>query len=121
MIEDDGKVDLVRPEGDAERYGEGLLYDLGKFLTTLSLLAIGGVLTIAESSRLSIKPVAIGMIAVILASAAVLAASTSSTIAYARYTGKPVKSNLPRMMQATMALLGMGLGSFMYIWIAKLN
>ena len=121
MIEDDGKIDLIRPEADQERYGEGLLYDLGKFLTTLSLLAIGGVLSLSESSRVSIKPVAIGMIAVTMAAAAVLAASTSTTIAYHRYTGKPFKSNLPLMIKGAMAFLGMGLGSFMYIWIAKLD
>ena len=32
------------------RYGETLLYDFSKFMTTLSLLALGGVLTLIQAA-----------------------------------------------------------------------
>ena len=121
MIDDDKHIDL-RQEADADRYGESLLYDLGKFLTTLSLFALGGVLTIADTSdRADIKLFNIVMITLALSVAAVLAVSTSSSIAIARFGGKPQTAKLDRYILATVALLGVGLGMFFFMWIDKLN
>ena len=121
MIEDDGKIDINRPEEDADRYGEGLLYDLGKFLTTLSLLAIGGVLTVVENAdRADIKTFNIIMITLALAAAALLAATTSVTIAYSRAAGRAVPANLSKRITATIVLLSLGLGMFIAMWIDKL-
>ena len=121
MIEEDSKIE-PREFADDKRYGETLLYDLGKFLTTLSLLAIGGVLTIADNSdRGDVKPFAIILISGILSLAAVLAASTAGTIAIGRWSGKPVSPQLHRYITATIALLGFGLGMFIFMWIDKLS
>ena len=121
MIEDDGSQD-PREHGDSDRYAEGLLYDQGKFLTTLSILAVGGVLTIADSAdRGDINPTSIIMVTCVLFLAAVLAASTASTIAFDRYSGKPTKRYLHYYILATVGLLGMGLGMFVFMWMDKLN
>ena len=121
MIEDDGKHDLLNQEDD-DRYAEGLVYDQGKFLTTLSLLAVGGVLTIADSAdKADIKPTALIIVTCVLFLAAVLAASTASTIAFDRFSGKPLKRYLHYYILATVALLGMGLGMFIFMWVDKLN
>jgi hypothetical protein len=118
MIDDD-KLPSGAPE---DRYGEGLLYDLGKFLTSLSLLAIGGVLTVADTAdRADIKPFGIIMVTIVLSTAAVLACSTASSIAYGRYTGKPITKHLANYVLGTVALLGMGLGMFFFMWIDKLS
>jgi formylmethanofuran:tetrahydromethanopterin formyltransferase len=61
------------------------------------------------------------MITAALAGAATIAASTATAIAHSRYTGKPIKAGLERYVTATMALLGMGLGMFIFMSIDKLN
>ena len=120
MIEDERKVAL--PEHLEDQYGEGLLYDLGKFLTSLSLFAIGGVLTVADTARAGdIKAFNLITITIALAAAAVLAASTSGGIAYSRFTGKPLPRHLHHYARASFALLAVGLGMFIAMWVDKLN
>ena len=107
---------------DADRYGEGLLYDLGKFLTSLSLFAIGGVLTVADTAKPGdVKAFNLITITLALAGAAVLGASTSGTIAYGRFTGKPLSRHLHNYARGSFMLLGVGLGMFIAMWIDKLN
>jgi hypothetical protein len=120
MIDDEAHVDLR--EAPDERYGETLLYDLSKFLTSLSLLAAGGVLTIANSARgPGVKPVPLIMVTGVLLVAVVLSASTASTIAVYRYSGRPLKPNLHYYLLATVGLLGIGLGMFVFMWIRKIT
>jgi len=120
MIDED-KPPVVE-KAEIDRYREGLLYDLGKFLTTLSLLAIGGVLTVADTANSAdVKPANIIMITLALSLAAVLAASTASTIAVDRWAARPLRSYLHIYIFATMGLLGMGLGMFIFMWIDKLS
>ena len=120
MIDQDER--LVRQSAEDDRYRESLLYDLAKFLTTLSLLAIGGVLTIADAADpADIKRGNIIMITLALSSAAVIAASTASTIAVDRWAAKPIRPNMHLYIIATVALLGMGLGMFIFMWFDKLN
>jgi hypothetical protein len=120
MMDDESKIDPHdAPEG---RYAETLLYDLSKFLTSLALLAVGGVLTIADSARgAGIKPGALIMVTSVLFTALVLSASTSSTIAVYRYSGRPMKPKLHYYLLATVGLLAMGLGMFTFMWVDKIT
>lgn len=119
-MEEDTRVD-IKGTGD-DRHGEALIYDLSKFLTTLSLLALGGVLTIVDGAdKTDIKLGNVIMITGALALAATVAASTATAIAHSRYTGKPITAALDRYVGVTMALLGMGLGMFIFMTIDKLN
>jgi hypothetical protein len=120
VIEEDTKVE-PREIAPAEQYGEALFYDLGKFVTTLALLAIGGVLTIADSERIHVQPVGIAIIAGVLALAATVAGIIPLSIAQARFANKPLTANLPRYLAAAMALLGFGVGMFLYVFVVKLN
>ena len=120
MIEEDTKIE-PREHAPADHYGEALFYDLGKFLTTLCLLTIGGVLTIADSDRVHVKATGIAIITIVLSIAAVVAASIPTGIAQARFKGEAVSGNLPWMLTISMALLGLGVGMFLYSWIAKLD
>ena len=45
-----------RDHAPAQHYGETLLYDLAKFLTTLSLLAIGGILSLTQAAARGAVP-----------------------------------------------------------------
>ena len=106
---------------DAQQHGEGLLYDLGKFLTSLSLFAIGGVLTVADTAKPGdIKPFNLISISIALAGAALLGALTSGQIACGRFTGKPLSPHLHNYARVAFALLAVGLGMFMAMWIDKL-
>ena len=119
MIEDDK---VQHGEQPPEQYGESLIYDFAKFLTTLSILALGGVLTIAETADTAdVKTFNIVMVSLALAAAAAVAAITASVIAIARFTGEALPPRLERWISAAVALLGMGLGMFIYMWIDKLN
>jgi hypothetical protein len=121
MIEDE-KADLVELRPDDHRYSESLTYDLAKFLTTLSLLALGGVLTITETAdRTDIKVANIVLVAIALAGATAISAITATSIAYARSSSQPIPRNLHRYISTTMGLLSVGLGMFLYMWIDKLN
>ena len=121
-MNDEEKPLLPGEISDGPHYGEALLYDLGKFLSTLSLFAIGGGLTIAHGAdRTDIKTGNLIIITVALAFAAALAASTTGSIAYGRYTGKPLPKNLHLYAKGAFVLLGVGLGMFISMWIDKLN
>jgi hypothetical protein len=119
VIEEEKRIDA---EADAERYGESLLYDFAKFLTTLSILALGGVLTLTQTAdRSDIKSFNIVMSVVAISLAGTLALTTANSIAYARSSGQPLPRNLHRYTVATMALLGMGMGMFLFMWMDSLS
>jgi len=122
MIDDESRLPVAQDNEEPDRYGEALLYDLSKFLTTLSLIAIGGVLTLADSAdRADVKTINLILITVALALAAALSASTAGSIAYGRYTGKPLPRHLHLYVKGAFVLLGVGLGMFISMWIDKLN
>src|SRR5690349_2802991 len=110
--------ELVRPRHSADdRYGETLLYDFAKFLTTLALIALGGVLTLTQTvDRSDIKLFNIILVIVSLALAGVLAMTTANSLAYARAAGQEPHPKLPSVIKASMALLGIGTGAFIGIW-----
>lgn len=119
MIEEEPRLE---PKPDAERYGESLLYDFAKFLTTLSILALGGVLTLTQTvDRSDIKTFNIVTAIVAIALAGTLAVTTANSIAYARASGQALPRNLHRYTVAAMALLGMGMGVFLFMWMDTLN
>ena len=119
MIEEETRLE---PKPDSERYGESLLYDFAKFLTTLSILALGGVLTLTQTvDRSDIKTANIVMAIVAIALAGTLAVTTANSIAYARASAQDLPRHLHRYILAAMALLGMGMGMFLFMWMDTLN
>lgn len=121
MIDDDRRIDS-QPGTDAEAHGENLLYDFSKFLTTLSILALGGVLTLTQTAdRTDIKTTNIAIAVIAIALAGTLAVSTANSIACTRASAQKLPRNLHRNIVAAMALLGMGVGSFLYMWMDILN
>lgn len=119
MIEDETRLE-AKP--DSDRYGESLLYDFAKFLTTLSILALGGVLTLTQTvDRTDIKTFNIAASIIAISLAGTLAVTTANSIAHARSSGQPVPRTLNRYIVAAMALLGMGMGMFLFMWMDTLN
>jgi hypothetical protein len=105
-----------------DAYGETLLYDYAKHLTTLSLLAIGGVLTVTQTAdRGDVKPPVIAIVLGALALAGILAFSTANGLVAARSTGKVPPPGLPTLLKAATGFLGMGTGGFLMMWWDSLS
>lgn len=98
-----------------------LLYDYSKHLLSLSLISIGGVITLAQSSvGRTIPPRDIGIVVVILALSGVTALSCSAAVLRARQDGKPLGKSASYLHQAAMGLLGVGFGWFLMSWLNNL-
>jgi hypothetical protein len=116
MTDDEGRAD-PKAHATPDTYGETLLYDYAKWMTTLALLALGGVLTITQTADL--KDIKLFNIAVVLASitlAGILAFSTANGLVAARASGKEPPRGLPGLIKAATGFLGMGTGGFLMMW-----
>ena len=115
--------EIVDPKSAAhdDRYGETLLYDFAKFLTTLSLLALGGVVTITDAAdRTDVKLFNILFVLGAIAIAGIISMLTANAVVDARAAGKEPEPYLRTMMKAAMGFLGVGTGGFLMIWVDKL-
>lgn len=80
----DSKVD-IRDYAPDSQYGETLLYDFAKTLTSLSLIVLGGVLTLSGTERAAdIPQFGLVLTSGSIAIAGMLALSTASAIVDAR-------------------------------------
>lgn len=105
------------PGGDTEL----LLYDHFKHLTTLGLLSLGGVLTLAEIAKGSdVSPGMLAVVIVTLALGSVLAFQGGSEIVRARYTGTVRKRSLAFSRVGAPAFLAIGVGMFLSMFIDSL-
>ena len=99
-----------------------LLYDYSKHLLSLSLISIGGVLSLAQSSvGQGIAPRSIGIIILILAASGVAALSCTAAVLRARKHGAPSTKSASYLHQAAMAFLGMGFGFFLASWLGAMS
>jgi hypothetical protein len=98
-------------------YGETLLYDLAKFLTTLALLATGGVLTLTETAPKGIyRPIFLLLALGAIAFSGVLAFAVAFSLAEVRWSGREPSRRLSLLIQAATSLLGLGTGGFVWMW-----
>jgi hypothetical protein len=116
VTDDESSVD-PRAHANPDTYGETLLYDFSKFLTTLSLLILGAVLTLLkESARGQIKPVIVGLIIGSVSVAAILSISAASNLALSRWTAGTPSRFLQHYLKGSYFLLSFGTGVFIFIW-----
>jgi hypothetical protein len=95
--------------------GDALLYDYMKHLTSLCLLALGGVLALAEKVQgKSARSVVVA--AGVIALAAFCSFITSGMIVEMRRSGRPPKGNINIYRHASPVLLSVGLGMFLYLF-----
>ncbi len=117
-IEDSvGPATQLAPETDPDI----LLYDYSKYLLTLSMLILGGVLTISQGSDPATRPPPAILLAVLvpIAASGFLSLSCLATIVRSRLSGRP-QTKAPMMNQAAMGLLGAGVAAFLVSWINQL-
>lgn len=111
----------VRDHASDSHYGETLLYDFAKTLTSLSLIVLGGVLTLGGTERAADIPLfGLFLTSGAVAMAGMLALSTAFAIVEARAKNRDLPNYLPRLIKAANFLLGIGVGGFMVIWLESL-
>jgi hypothetical protein len=117
MIDDDSSVDPKAVADDGEHFDEALLYDFAKFLTTLALLMLGGVLTITQTADKAIaKPPIVALVVLYIALAGTCAITAAGKIAKLQ-VGKGRKWVTTRqLLLGSIFFLGMGAGGFLTLW-----
>lgn len=117
----ESRVD-VRELAPADRYGETLLYDFAKTLTSLSLFVLGGVLTLGGTRQAAEIPLpALVLVSGSIAMSGLLALTTVFGIVEARTHHREPATRLFKQIKAANFLLGIGLGGFMVIWLDSLK
>lgn len=118
MIEDDQSRVEPRALAPADQYAEALVYDFAKFLTTLALLALGGVLSMSQSDALNeVKPFNITLVIVSIAIGGISALSIPISIAGQRLRGKEPTRWLRWNLNVAVAGIALGLGAFLQMFI----
>ena len=117
----ESKID-VRERAPDNHYGETLLYDFAKTLTSLSLFVLGGVLTLGGTQQATDIPLfALVLVSGSIAMAGMLALSTVFAIVEARAKNREPSTRLLVLIKVANFLLGVGLGGFMIIWLDSLK
>ncbi len=115
MTDEESSVDPKAHTADT--YGETLLYDFSKFITTLSLLILGAVLTLLkDGTRGEIKPVLVALMIGSISVAAILSISVANNLAQMRSTGDTPSRHLQLYLKSSFTLLSFGTGVFIFIW-----
>ncbi len=117
MIEETESHVEPRHFAPERHYGETMLYDLAKFLTTLALLATGGVLTLTQTSPRGVyQPIFLLLALSAIAFAGVLAFAVAFSLADVRWSGREPSRRLSLLMQVATTLFGLGTGGFVWMW-----
>ena len=117
MIEEEDKPPA---SGDHDR--DMVLYDFFKYMTSLVLLTLGGLLIVMKDfDPKDVKPGAVLLDIVLISAAGVAAFSGCSEIARARYLGVPTKRSLQIMRVAAPYLLAAGIGMFLAMFVDSLT
>ena len=116
MIDEEGRLPVeAKPSSDL--YGEGLLYDHSKFVTTLALFSLGGVVTLTQTAdAVDLKLWKLGLIIGSISAGGVLALATASGVVDARAAGKEPSRRLPLQLKIALSLIVLGLGAFLQMW-----
>jgi hypothetical protein len=115
MIDDDTEI----PEGIGDA-GRALYYDYFKWITTLSLVAIGGVFSLVTQSKLVFKPLDLFIALGFLALAAVTGLTgVEAQIALSREPQKLAKKS-KFLKSVAMFALGAGAGYFIIMFSDRL-
>jgi hypothetical protein len=110
--EEDNLLASERPH----RQGDLVLYDYFKHLTTLSLLILGGVLTLSQTDQgAEMKLPTVLMVVGVVTLAGVISFSASGEIARAHFHGEePKRVDLYRKAAPMILLLGIGMFLFLF-------
>ena len=107
---------LIGPSGP--RDGDEYLYDFFKYMTSISLLTLGGVLTVAQmAGPEDIKRHTLLMIVSPVAAATLMAFSGASEMVKAKAAGTAVSRNVHRLAKVAPAAFLIGIGAFIAMFV----
>jgi len=115
-------MDEETPQATEHRDGDLLLYDYFKYLTSLVLITLGGLLIVMKDfDPKDVKPGAVIITLLVISLSGVLSFGGAGEIARARYLGRPVKQSVNWVRIAAPALLAVGFGHFLALFVDSLN
>ena len=103
------------------REPERLLYDWFKHLTSLSLLTLGGVLSLSQAGDISIERGQLTIVLLFVAAGGVLAFHGAETLVAAHVNGKPLPRRVGWMRTTAAFALALGLGMFLGLFLNMLD
>ena len=98
------------------RDGSELLYDYFKHMTSLSLITLGGVLTLSQTRSLELKPFSLGMVVIFLTAGGVSGFIGMDEIVKARFEGEDPPGRVRRYRAFCQAAFGIGVGGFLSLF-----
>lgn len=99
-----------------------LLYDHFKHLTTLALLTLGGVLTLFQGTDpADVKPEMVIVVLLVISAAGIAAFHGAGEIVRARYTGTAQHRTVEFLRRAAPALLALGVGMVLMMFVDSLS
>ena len=117
MIEEESNVDPKAVAEESDNFGKAMLYDFAKFLTTMSLLVLGGVLTVTQTAHKAVaKPPVVAMVMGFIALAGIFSISAAGKLANVKIGKDHPRFTARDYLVAAVAFLGMGAGGFLTIW-----
>ena len=108
--------DPTRMQGKADE----LLYDYFKHMTSVSLVSLGGVLSISQIPDAELKPFSLGMVLVMLAGTGVSGFAGMEEIVTSRFDGKDVSKRISLYRKLCQMTLGIGIGAFLAMFFNAL-
>jgi hypothetical protein len=110
-------IDEERPLADGGN-NDALLYDWFKHLTTMSLLTLGGILSLSESADDGeIKTPILAGIVIVVATAGVLSFSGAAQLIKAKAEGEPLPKQVQMLQKSAPVILSAGVGAFLYLFM----
>ena len=116
MTDDDSKVD-PKAVAAGDHFEEAVMYDFAKFLTTLALLMLGGVLTVTQTADKAVaKPAVVAVVMGFISFSGILAISAAGKLARINIGNDYPGFTPRRYLKAAIILLSAGAGSFLFLW-----
>ena len=120
-MNDEGEIATIAAQ-PWQQEKELLLYDFFKHLTTLSLLTLGGIVTLSQMADPSdVKRWSVIASLMLVAGGGVSAFSGAGEIVRARYSGTPIHRTVNFNRIAAPILLAVGAGMFLSMFVDMLD
>lgn len=93
------------------------IYDLFKHMTTLSLVSLGGVMTIVSEGIVAMKPEALALVVGLIAVGGIGAYSGMMVLSEVKVSGKDRPKRVKFYRRITSLGYGMGMGAFLSVFL----
>jgi hypothetical protein len=111
----------VIDEQSAAKTGLLLLYDWFKHMTTLSLITLGGLLSMLQAGESQVRPGALAAIIGPLALAGILGFEGQNRLLRAELAGQPIPKSLGWFRRIAVASFSVGTGVFLTLFLESVS